>query len=69
LPIIQVHYLATNPSTNGVNIEKDLAKARKSADSKFDLWLGIVACLVAVFFIYFRGIKQFLSPKVTEQTP
>jgi len=58
--------LPTNPSSNGVNIEKELTKARSDADSSFDLWLGIGACLLAFFLIYFRGIKRFLTPKNAE---
>jgi len=68
LPIIQVHYLPTDPNTNGVNIENDLAEARKKVNSKFDLWIGIGAWLIAFFLIYFRGIKQFLNPKILRQT-
>jgi len=64
-PVIQAYYMPNDPSKNTVNIEKELAEAKEDTESNFDLYLGIVACLVGLLFIYFGGIRRFLPAKET----
>jgi len=59
-PVVEVRYLKSNPEINGLEIEKQLEKASKNSDSKFDLVLGIGALIVGAFLIL-AGIGRFRS--------
>ena len=59
MPIIKVLYLADDPSVHDVNIEKQLAEAKKTENSSTNLILGIGASIISLYFLYFKGIRRF----------
>ena len=65
---IKVLYMPSDPTINDVNVEKQLAKTKKEENSSTNLILGFGALLVSLYFLYFRGIRRFMKPKVELET-
>ncbi|MCG8331083.1 MAG: hypothetical protein MI974_25545 [Chitinophagales bacterium] len=64
-PLMEVKYLKSDPEINAVDAEERLNEAKESAESSFDLILGIVASLFGLLLIY-SGIRRFKTQKTQE---
>ena len=59
-PFVEVTYLPSDPSVSSDDVPKALMKAQESSESKFDLWLGLVAVAFGGLMLW-RGVSAFRS--------
>lgn len=58
-PFVKVLYMPNDPSISEANVEKELAKLKEREDSSINMWGGIIAIIIGLFYLYFRGVRRF----------